>query len=51
MSEEIFKCDCPEKRTDGLLPCGKGMGYKRPDGYYCDCGHDVDCCKAYSKWG
>ena len=44
-----MKCKCPEKRTDGLPPCGKGRGYPRPDGFYCDCGHDVNCCLSYGK--
>ena len=44
-----YKCDCPVKRTDGMPPCGKGLSYKRPDGHYCDCGHDTDCCKGYRK--
>ena len=42
-----YKCTCDTKRTDGLPPCGKATGYERPDGYYCDCGHDVKCCKNY----
>ena len=36
-------CNCPERRTDGLPPCGAFKGYKRPGGYYCDCGHDLAC--------
>lgn len=49
-------CDCPEERTGGLPPCGKAEGHKRPDGWYCDCGHEVECCAKYieilrrSKW-
>ena len=43
----MTECKCLEKRTDGLPPCGKGRGYQRPDGYYCDCGHDVECCYSY----
>lgn len=42
-----FKCDCPESRTDGLPPCGHGMHLKRPDGYYCICGHETACCAAF----
>ena len=39
-------CTCPPDRTDHLPPCGKVCIHKRPDGYYCDCGHSEDCCKA-----
>ena len=38
-------CKCPIERTDGLPPCGKSIGHKRPDGWYCDCGHEVTCCR------
>jgi len=36
-------CKCPTPRTDGLPPCETFKGHKRPDGYYCDCGHAVGC--------
>ncbi len=39
-----YKCGCLRSRTDGMSPCGKGLGFPRPDGFYCDCGHDVECC-------
>ncbi len=42
-----WSCDCPEERTDNLPPCGQGLLFKRPDGYYCLCGHDTNCCKKY----
>ena len=44
-------CNCPEKKTDGLPPCGKAIGHKRPDGWYCDCGHEVDCCAETVRQG
>lgn len=42
-------CICPLKRTDGLPPCGKAVGHKRPDGWYCDCGHEVECCTKFKR--
>ncbi len=42
----MAKCKCPQGHTDGLPPCGRGEGHGRPDGFYCDCGHDVKCCVA-----
>lgn len=42
-----WDCNCDRNRTDGQNPCGKGLNYQRPDGKYCDCGHDTECCKEY----
>jgi len=39
-----LKCKCQIERTDGLEPCGQGRRDQRPDGIYCECGHDSNCC-------
>ena len=44
-----WECDCPKSRTDGQNPCGKGLNYQRPDGMYCDCGHDTECCRFFGQ--
>lgn len=36
-------CDCPQDRTDGMPPCETYQPHQRPDGVYCDCGHDRTC--------
>lgn len=36
-------CACPVSRTDGGPSCDKYVGHKRPDGFYCDCGHEPWC--------
>jgi hypothetical protein len=43
-------CNCPLSRTDGQDPCGKGLRYERPDGRYCDCGHNTECCEMFGLW-
>ena len=47
----VKKCQCPTDRTDGLPPCGKGLFAKRPDGAYCDCGHETTCCQDFKEAG
>lgn len=39
----ISDCYCPISRTDGQPPCAWPELHGRPDGFYCDCGHQLEC--------
>lgn len=36
-------CQVCLRDTAGLPPCDKFEGHERPDGFYCDCGHESKC--------
>lgn len=37
------KCQTCGRNADGLPPCDDYRPYQRPDGVYCDCGHEGRC--------
>jgi hypothetical protein len=40
------KCQNCGRDADGMPPCDHFVGHQRPDGWYCDCGHEAKCHKA-----